>query len=228
MRYWSLVLDMDGVLLNYEGDAFRWKYDAVREALQEQGADPEGLSRSQLDAFLGDKGVEACIEACEQRGIDPRTVWELVADKTSAARRKRIEDGEFSLYPDARQAIEKLRSEEVELGLISNAPEAAVEVTVDHYGLRDHFKFFRGIVDFDDLPARKPHPDHLELAKAELKRSPYIYAGDAESDLIAARDAGMDSVWVQRTSAKVDVSPDYRIDDMEDIVDIVENGGSPT
>ncbi len=225
MEYRSVIFDMDGVLLNFEGDDFKWKYDAVREALREQGAGPEGFSRSQLDAFLGDKGIDACIEACKNLGLDPRTVWELIAEKTSAARREKIEDGSFSLYPDAEEVIERLRSAEVELGLISNAPEAAVEATVDYYGLRDHFKFFRGIVDFDDLPARKPHPDHLELAKAELKREPYIYAGDAESDLIAARNAGMDSVWVKRSDARIDVSPDYRVADTAEILDIV-NGSS--
>jgi len=222
MGYGSVVFDMDGVILNFEGDGFKWKYDAVRDALSQEGVDGSDFSRGKLDAFIGDKGTERFIEICSNWELDPATTWDVIAEKTSLARMEMIKDGQFSLYPEVKEVLDRLRDKEIELGLISNAPEKAVEVTVDHYKLRDHFKFFRGITSFEDSVARKPHPDHLVFAKAELKRPDYLYAGDAESDLIAARDAGMASVWVNRNGASLDVRPDYEIKELSDLIGLIK------
>jgi len=222
MNYQSVVLDMDGVIFDFRGDDFKWKYDAVMEALQETGLETEGLSRSELDAFIGDKGLEECVEKCNSKGVDAREVWELIAEKTTESRIEMMESGEFCLFPEVKEVLKELKGE-VKLGVISNAPDVAVEAIINHYDLRKHFKYFRGVEDFDDLSSRKPHPDHLELARAELKREPFLYAGDAESDLIAARRADMDSVWVNRTEASMDVKPDYEIDNLREAVDIVRD-----
>ncbi|MFB6213155.1 MAG: HAD family hydrolase [Candidatus Nanohaloarchaea archaeon] len=222
MSYGSIVLDMDGVILDFEGDDFRWKYDAVREVLRSRGVDPSDFSRPQLDVFLGDEGVDACVESCEELGLDAGEVWEEIARKTTEARIEKVKTGEFTLYPEVKDVLEQLENMKLGLGVISNAPEKAVEAVITHYDLRRHLKYFRGVTGFDDLTARKPHPDHLKLAQAELKREPYAYAGDAESDLIAAREAGMDSVWVRRNDAKVDVRPDYEIENLREFLDIVE------
>lgn len=221
MDYGSVVFDMDGVILDFEGDDFNWKYDAVREVLQERGIDPSDYSRGELDVFLGDRGVDKCIRACRNLGLEPSDVWEAIAQETSKARIERVESGEFALFPEVRRTLERLEDMKLSLGVISNAPEEAVEAVITHYGLRSHFKFFRGVTGFDDLTSRKPHPDHLRVAQAELKREPYIYAGDAESDLIAAREAGMDSAWIRRNDAKVDVSPDYEVKDLKEFIEVI-------
>ncbi len=223
MEYGSVIFDMDGVVLKFDGgNNFKWKYDAVRDALRQKGVNPDGMSRLDLDAFMGDQGVEKCVDACEGHGIDPGETWELIAEKTTRARVRMMKEGAFQLYPDAENAIDALREEEVELGLISNAPEMAVEATVSFYGLKSELEFFRGITSFRDLLSRKPHPDHLEFAKAELKRKPFLYVGDAESDIIAAREAGMDSVWVKRDGGAMDVKPDYEVESLDRLVEIVE------
>lgn len=222
MSYGSVILDMDGVILDFEGDDFRWKYDAVRDVLRENGVDPSELSRTELDAFLGDRGVEECVEACDNLGLDAANVWESLARATTEARIVKMRCGEFTLYPGVKDVLERLESMQKGLGVISNAPDDAVEAVITHYNLRKHFKFFRGIENFEDLTSRKPHPDHLKLAQAELNREPYIYVGDAESDLIAAREAGMDSVWVRHAGANVDVRPDYEVQNLEEFLDILE------
>ncbi len=225
MEYGSVIFDMDGVVLKFDGgNDFKWKYDAVRDALRQLEVDPGEMSRLDLDAFMGDQGVEKCVEACEKQGIDPAETWEMIAEKTTRARVQMMKNGTFQLYPDAGNAIEVLREDEVELGLISNAPEMAVEATVNFYELKCHLEFFRGITSFRDLFSRKPHPDHLEFAKAELRRTPFLYVGDVESDIIAARDAGIDSVWVKRNGGAMDVKPDYEIESLDRLVGIVEEG----
>jgi len=221
MKYGSVVLDMDGVVLDFKGDNFNWKYDAVRKVLKAEGVDSSQFSREQLGAFMGDKGVRACVEKCNENSLEAEEVWTKIAEETSRRRAKKIKEGEFHLFPEVREALEELHSLDIELGVISNAPEMAIEETISYFDLKKFFKFYRGIEDFEDLTHRKPHPDYLEFARAELKRDPFLYAGDAESDIMAARKADMDSVWVKRTDANTDTAPNYTVSSLEELMEII-------
>jgi HAD superfamily hydrolase (TIGR01549 family) len=220
MEFKSVVFDMDGVILNSLVNSEQWKYDAVDQSLEERGLDPEELSKRQKDSLLGDKGYSHCVKTAKEVGVNPRKVWNLIAEKTTLARERQLENGDFELYDHAKDTIEALHEEEVELGIISNAPEMAVELAIEHFDLKRYFKFYAGVRNFEDLQARKPHPNHLELAKAELKRDPFAYVGDAESDLIAAQRAEMSSIWVKRSEASMDVTPDYEVKKVSEIKNI--------
>ena len=219
MSYGSVVFDLDGVLLDSTGDE-RWKYDAVREALEELGVDASDLDETVLDSVLGDGGYEECIKVCKELGVNPQRAWSLVAEKTSEARMEMIEKHGFGLVEDAKQVLEELREEQVKLGVISNAPDQAVELVIDHFDLRGYFKFFRGVQSFEDLKDRKPHPNHLELAKFQLKREPYLYIGDHESDVEAAINAEMDSVWIHPDNHE---EPTYTVESLDELSSIVNN-----
>lgn len=221
MEYGSVIFDMDGVILNSLVGNEDWKFEAVREALRDKGVDPGDMDRNDLGAIMGDQGYKEVVRRSAEHGLDPGEIWRHVAFKTTEARVEQIEKGNFEIYDGAREVIELLHSEDVELGIISNAPEKAVEATMEFYDMRKYFKFYAGVRNFEDLQARKPNPNHLELAKAELKRDPMVYIGDAESDVIAAQRADLDSVWVNRNDSDADVRPDHEIRDMEGLEDIV-------
>ena len=220
MKYGSVVFDMDGVLLDFEGDGFKWKYDAVRKVLEDHGIDTSEMSRDRLNFFIGDRGVQACVKACNERDLDARTVWTEIAEETSKARAVQIRKGNFSLFPEVVEILDELDGK-VKLGAISNAPETALRETVNFFDLKHYFDFFRGIEDFEDLSDRKPHPDHLNYARAELKREPFIYAGDHQTDVEAAINAGMDSVWVNRRNGSIDTTPDYTVDDLNQMMELI-------
>lgn len=212
---------MDGVILDYEGDNFNWIYEIVRNVLSDEGVEAAELTRSELDAFLGDQGVQACVEICNSHNVDARTVWTRLAKGTTEARARKIEQGDFRLFPEVKPVLEKLRSKNIEMALVSNAPEDAIELTLENYDLRKYFDYFRGISDFDDLSDRKPHPDHLNFARAELKRDPFVFIGDSESDVLAARNADMDAAWVNREGSSIDTRPDYEIEKLGGLLNIV-------
>ena len=218
MEFRSVVFDMDGVILNSLVDHEDWKYEAVDEALKSEGVDPDSLSKEKKDSLLGDQGYAECVKTSKEVGVNPRKVWTEVAEKTTLAREKQLENGQFELYDGARDTIEELHERDIKMGIISNAPEMAVELTIEHFDLKPFFHFYAGVRNFEDLRARKPHPNHLEMAKAELKRDPYTYVGDHESDLLAARRADMSSVWIRRKDTQVNVKPDYTIDHIRDIM----------
>ncbi|AOV95138.1 hypothetical protein AQV86_04415 [Nanohaloarchaea archaeon SG9] len=221
MEFNSVVFDMDGVILNSLVDREGWKYEAVNKALKSEGVDPESLDREKKDSLLGDQGYADCVSTSKEVGVNPRKVWTEVAEKTTLAREKQLENGQFELYEGARESIRALHDRDIKMGIISNAPEMAVELTIEHFDLKRFFKFYAGVRNFEDLRARKPHPNHLEMAKAELKRDPFVYIGDHRSDLVAAQRANMSSIWVKRNKASMDVDPDFTVKDISRIREIV-------
>lgn len=220
MAYSSVIFDMDGVLLNSLIDGENWKYRAVDHALKEKDVDPRNLSRSDKDAVLGDKGYKACLKEASSLGVDPRKIWSLVAQETTEARREELEKGSFELYPGVKDTIKALHQKDIPMAVISNAPESAVKMMVESFGLKQYFNFYAGIRNFEDLRARKPHPNHLELAKAELKRNPFVYIGDSDSDLQAADRAEIDSIWLNR-GGEVQSGHSFEAEHISDITEYV-------
>lgn len=217
MKYGSVIFDMDGVLLNSLVEDEEWKFNAVKEALEHEEVDTTSISREEMEKFLGDHGRETCIETCKTHGVEPEKVWKLIAETTSLARIQQVKDGDFRLYQDARSFLEMLEPRDPELGIISNAPESAVETTMKFFNLKKYFKYYRGVESFEDLRRRKPHPDHIEIAEAELKKKPFLYIGDKASDIKAAKNANLDAALVDREGLKPDVDADYRVSDLEEL-----------
>lgn len=212
-----MIFDMDGVLLNSLVEDEKWKFNAVREALRHEGKDPEVFDREDLRKFLGDFGREECIRICEDNDLEPGRMWRLIAETTGLARIEKTKKGDFRLYGDARGFLEALKPRDPYTAVISNAPESAVETTMKFFDLKKYFDYYRGVESFEDLKLRKPHPDHLRIAAAELQSPPSLYIGDAKSDIEAAKKAGMDSAWVKREEFKSDLEASYEVEDLEEL-----------
>lgn len=224
MNYRSVVFDMDGVILNYEENGFKWQSRATKRVLENHGVETSELSRDDVGNFIGINGVKSCVELCNEYGVDAETVWTEIARETSKERAKKIKSGDFALFPEVRQVIENLHERDVRMGIISNAPEMAIKETIEYFNLKQYFEFYRGIEDFEDLSDKKPHPDHLNFARAELKRDPFLYAGDHKSDVEAALAAEMDSYWVNRHEHQIDAKPTYERQSLKDVPSIVFEG----
>jgi len=146
----------------------------------------------------------------------------LIAESTNLARARKLDAGRFELYDGARGLVEALKLRGIKLGVVSNAPEDAVKTTLRLLSVEEKFDYFRGIESFTDLKARKPHPDHIRVAKAELKDKPFLYIGDQESDVNAAIDAGIDSVWVNRDGGSISPDPTYEVCDLFELGERLE------
>ncbi len=102
------------------------------------------------------------------------------------------------LEPGIRENLERLRACGVPIGVISNRKRDFLEHElriVDGSGWLDLFDV---IVSGDDGVRRKPHPDMLLKALAELGIEPgkhCWYAGDSTTDIIAAKEAGVTAIF---------------------------------
>jgi len=81
-------------------------------------------------------------------------------------------------------------------------------------------RYFRLLVSVDDVKRGKPHPDMLLKTLKHFGVSPKyaVYIGDSESDVMAAKSAGVRSIVVltgalDRQQAE-DLSPDFIVDDV--------------
>ncbi len=218
MDYGSVVFDMDGVILDSMKD-HSWTYDAVEKVARKEGVERE-LGENEKAALLGEQGTERCVRLCQELGLDSRQVWTEICGATTKARIREIKSNGMGLVDGVEEVVNQFHSQDVRLALISNAPDEAVEFVVKYFGLESRFDFYLGLRDFEDLALKKPAPDHLEVAKAELGRNPYLYVGDAESDVIAAHRANMDSAWLH-PSKESDVRADYELKTLNSLLEIV-------
>ena len=115
-----------------------------------------------------------------------------------------LTDG-LAVYPDVFAALNTLREQRYELGIISNWP-ATLEQTLQRSGLRDYFSV---VVGSGNVGYAKPHPQIFKIAAERMAIDPRdaLYIGDSlEHDVAGARAAGMDVVLLDRD----DLSPSHR------------------
>lgn len=98
-------------------------------------------------------------------------------------------------FPGIKTVLNYLDSNQVSWGIVTNKPEKFMGEITRHF----HFdKKAKCIVAGDTLSTKKPDPAPLLYACeiANMDPAQTIYIGDAETDIIAARAAGMKSIAV--------------------------------
>jgi phosphoglycolate phosphatase len=173
--------------------------------------------------------VEALASLCRRNGVDLRSFCRRAAREAVRAQREELERGLRSLYDDVGGALDALRDRGRTLGIVSNNHRRAVSLALRQFGLADRFAVVRG-ADFspDGMRRMKPAPDNLTATLAHLDADPRdaLYVGDSDVDVLAADDAGVDSVYVRRPHrAGADrPEPTYEIDGLDALPGLVADG----
>jgi len=101
-----------------------------------------------------------------------------------------------------------------------------VEFALAHHGVADHFETCYGREPVVEHVARKkPDPYFVHRAMADLDASDPLFVGDSETDVLAARNAGIDSAFVRRphrTDYELSVEPTYEIGDLHGLRSLLE------
>jgi phosphoglycolate phosphatase len=100
--------------------------------------------------------------------------------------------------PKVRDLLEGLRGLGIPLGIITNRDREFFCAELSNVAGEDWSGFFDTAVCGDDTARRKPHPDQLQRAVADLDGSSSAavwYVGDSTTDTIAAKTAGITSVF---------------------------------
>ncbi len=175
----AVIFDIDGVLL----DSFEANLKFFQTLMMKVGYPPP--TRLGFAAVFHLNMMEVIKELTKSSSADEiKKIWEL-------GRSREVEyDLDLLLTPDGAVEVIHRLSESYLLGIVtSRIRESVYEVPQ----LRKLEKYFKVVVSYQDTENHKPHPEPLLLAaqKLALKPEECIYIGDAESDVKAARAAGM-------------------------------------
>ncbi len=175
----GVLFDLDGTLLDTLGDL----QVAVNYALARFGY--PGREKWEIRSFLGN-GMRNLIAQSLPEGVG-----EEIVDETLAVYRGYYESHNQILtapYVGIYNALEKLKAYPV--GVVSNKQDTAVKPMCHH--------FFGDIYALGEVPGipRKPAPDMIYKAMADLGIDGAIYVGDSEVDLQVAENAKLPCLLV--------------------------------
>jgi len=185
----AIVFDLDGTLADTAADI----REALVRALATEGLPPIDLESVRL--MIGGGPRLLIVRALDRLCVDDAA--DLVARLTDRFHVEYLAQGKqmSRLYDGVGESLERMRSAGLKLGVCSNKPDDLCHRIVDSFGLGDKLDAVLG--SGTGLP-RKPDPAPLLHVIDELGASPAtaLYVGDSETDVRAARAAGVAVVVV--------------------------------
>ena len=182
------LFDLDGTLVDAEWSYTRTVFDRVGDRL--------GRGFSDREAYVLWHGLGGARgDTLRDIGVDPDAFWptfHAVEDPIARAEATYLHD-------DAARLLARVADAGGPTGLVTHCQQFLADPVLDRLDLRNRFD---AVVCCTDETGWKPDPEPIELAMRELGVDPHAdrgyYAGDGESDVGAAWNAGVDAVHVER------------------------------
>ena len=182
------LFDLDGTLVDAEWSYTRTVFDRVGDRLGQGFSDREAYVL--WHGLGGPRG-----DTLRELGVDPDAFWpafHAVEDPIARAEATYLHD-------DAARLLDRVDDAGGPTGLVTHCQRFLAEPVLDRVDLDGRFD---AVICCTDETGWKPDPEPLELAMRELGVDPAgdrgYYAGDGESDVGAAWNAGVDAVHVER------------------------------
>ncbi|SIR26266.1 haloacid dehalogenase superfamily, subfamily IA, variant 1 with third motif having Dx(3-4)D or Dx(3-4)E [Haladaptatus litoreus] len=218
MSYDAVLFDNDGVLVKPpNGTALR---EAALSAFAEFGVEPDD---DHLAAVSRSVTPDDLKRVCDAYDFDPAEFWEARDTAASDAQLRELKAGRTTTYDD----VDALESFARPMGIVSSNQHATIEFMLDHFDLGRHFETYYGRPPtLDAFHRKKPEPYFLEQALADLGVDSALFVGDSESDVVAAHNADLDSVFIRRPHrAEYDLSvdPTYEVEGLREIRELLRD-----
>jgi HAD superfamily hydrolase (TIGR01549 family) len=216
MSYEAVLFDNDGVLVEPVGRSVlrRATWEAF-DALGVSDPDPDDVDRVSIGVT-----PDLLSTVCATYDLDPERFWRARDYHSSHAQRAELRAGRAALYDD----FDAVRDVDAPRGIVSSNQQETVEFMHDFFATRDLFATAYGRdPTIRSLSRKKPDPYYLHRALSDLDADAALFVGDSESDVLAARNAGLDAAFVRRPhreSYELSVAPTYELDGLADLLDI--------
>lgn len=126
-------------------------------------------------------------------------------------------------FPNVKKVLQKLKKAKIKIAGVSNRSRESLIKSLQTAGI---YEFFDVIVAVEDVERPKPHKDHplKALESLGIDKGLSIMVGDAENDILAGKNAGIETVgvtygWIGEEIKKS--KPDFVIDKIEDLLKIL-------
>lgn len=183
----AVLFDLDGTLV----DSLRDIAESMNAVLTAHGHPPH--PRAAYRQFVGDGMTTLVQRVLPPDAATPHSIRNLERDlrKTYAERWRDHADP----YPGIPAMLQRLADARVDLGVMSNKPEAFTRAMVDHVFPDLPWAHIRGARE--GVPV-KPAPDGgLDLLRTWNRNPQEVrYVGDTRTDILFARHTGMPSIGV--------------------------------
>ncbi|WP_346913596.1 phosphoglycolate phosphatase [uncultured Roseibium sp.] len=219
----AMLFDLDGTLIDSVADIAK----SVNILLAKENL--ATLSVDEVRAMIGN-GIAKLVErAFAARGIDLEGdgLIDMTARMMDIYKDHLTE--ETFLLEGAEDILRAYSAAGIKMAVVTNKPEAFSRRILEHFALGDVVDC---VVGGDTGPARKPAPDMLQYAAAEMgwHVSRALMVGDSPADIGAAAAAGMASVAVRGgyTNVPVDeLGADVVIDSLRQLPSAIEKLKEP-
>jgi len=141
--------------------------------------------------------------------------------------------------PGVREVLSQIRKLGIRIGILSNRVREFLEHELEFVEAGTWFRLFDAVVAGDDTPRLKPAPDPIYQALDQMKarRGPDVwYVGDSTTDVVAARNAGITSIffngagwsrsWIRNIFPGTDEfpeQPDYVVGNFDELLALVRH-----
>jgi len=212
----AIIFDLDGTLIDSVGDI----HAALSQMLEQAGEAP--LPLATVTSFVG-KGSANLV----------KRVIDAVGLPNDAASHARYLDAFLEIYTagsagfttvfeNVHNVLQHFQKSGFALGLCTNKPEQPSQVVLEEFALAP---FFSSVVCGDRLATRKPDPEMLQLAMAELAVDNCLFVGDSEVDVATAKAAGVPIALFTkgyRQTPVAELAPEFHFDNFADLPHIVD------
>lgn len=236
-RFRYLLFDLGGTLMHAEND---WAPvtiegdEALSRKLSEHNIQVESnIFREHLDEYYSQRDQN--FQETTYHFVLRNLLSELGYDDVDESILRSALDALYSvtqknweLESDALETIQNLKSQEFQLGILSNAgDDKDVQTLIDKFGIRPHFDF---VLTSATCFYRKPHARAFEFALAHWSISPEeaIMIGDnLEADIQGAKNLKMKAIWISRRAQFKDgdiqrFKPDFSIRKLSELLPTLE------
>jgi beta-phosphoglucomutase len=190
----AVLFDFNGTIIDDEAI----HHQLIDELLISENLRPTGRSHRRLCLGKSDRTALLDIFQEQDRSVDEKQMQKLL-DRKSAAYQQRLGELEtIPIYADLLDFLDNLESTGLQLGVVTGATRAGVELVLTKTGLAQRFK---AIVTAEDVTQGKPSPDGYLLAAQQLGVPPQncLAIEDTFPGLLAAKAAGMPAIGIAHT-----------------------------
>lgn len=214
--YDSVIFDEDGVLIQSNIDNFRWMDRARIQAASELGYE---FTKEDSKRVVEAESVEEIEEFLDEKQLS----WvdlEMIEEKVQLKKVELIKSQEITLYSGVRNVLRKVENSAV----ASNAPMETTQFALKFFRIQQDFEVVKAplIKNLEEYFARKkPSPIMINEIIRETSWENPIMVGDTGTDIEAAKRAGIDVARVETNSMRTEKEPDYYLNNLEELLDLV-------
>ena len=211
-RFDAIIFDLDGTLVNSGQDLA----NSVNYAREQMGL-PE-ISEELVMSYIGE-GAPTLIRRAMGADADPAKIkqaYDIFLDYYH----QHLLDNTY-LYPGVADTLERLNG--CVLSVLTNKNVSASDKILESLGV---LRKFSAVYGGDSFEQKKPDPVGLNriLSEHRVLGARALIVGDSQVDVLTGQNAGVKScgvTWGMSSHTLSQVSPDYLIQTMEELVPIV-------